>query len=190
MEKLTSLVWTRRVPLRALRVIWHISTVIVAGLIFAATAEAGARHARLSSDLTARLNSSSAAPVDVIVTGSQEKIARLAQRHGLQVKQVLSSGAVFTVSTQALSRLADDVEVESLSGNSVVQAHGVLTTDVTGADAAWAGEIAALGRVNGSGIGVAVIDSGISVNHPALEKRVIASVDFTDAKGKGYDFYG
>ena len=94
MEKLTSLVWSRRLPLRVLRVIWHISTVVVAGLVFAATAEAGARHARLSSDLTAHLNSASSAPIEIILTGSQEKIARLAQRHGLQIKQVLSSGAV------------------------------------------------------------------------------------------------
>ena len=51
---------------------------------------------------------------------------------------------------------------------------------MTGADAAWAGAIASLGKVNGSGIGVAVIDSGIADDHPALPGRVIASVDFTD----------
>ena len=33
MQISTSLEWTRRLPLRVLRVIWHVSTVMVAGLI-------------------------------------------------------------------------------------------------------------------------------------------------------------
>src|SRR5689334_18178974 len=123
MEKLISLDRTRRPSLRALRVIWHISTVIVAGLVFATPAEAGARRARLSSDLSAHLSASSNGAVDVIVSGSQEKIERLAQRHGLQIRKALSSGAVFSVSRQKLSLLADDQEVESLSGNAAVTSH-------------------------------------------------------------------
>jgi serine protease AprX len=64
-----------------------------------------------------------------------------------------------------------------------------VTTRFTGAEAAWSGAIQSLGKVNGSGIGVAVIDSGIA-NHPALQHRVIASFDFTDVNGHGEDFYG
>src|SRR5262245_44117889 len=145
METLKSLVRQRGVPLRALRVIWHISSVIVVGFVFAVSAEAGARHARLSSDLNARLNSASGGPEEIILTGSQEKIARIAQRHGLVAKRTLDAGAVFTVSKQALSRLADDVEVDSISANSSVRADALQTTDFTGADAAWAGDIKALG---------------------------------------------
>src|SRR6188472_2044155 len=132
METLTSLVRSRGVPLRALRVIWHISTVIVAGLIFAVSAEAGARHARLSSDLNAKLNSASGGPSEIILTGSQEKLARIAQRHGLTATRTLESGAVFIVSKQALARLADDVEVDSISANSSVHADALQTTDFTG----------------------------------------------------------
>src|SRR5262245_22139377 len=158
MEKLTSLDRTRRPSLRALRVIWHISTVIVIGLWSAPSAEAGARHARLSSDLSTHLGSASGAAVDVIVTGSQEKIERITRRHGLQIKKSLASGAVFSVSRQKLSLLADDAEIDALSGNATVRSHMALTTDVTGAEAAWSGAIRSLGAVNGSGIGVAVID--------------------------------
>ena len=79
--------------------------------------------------------------------------------------------------------------MDALSGNASVHSHMALTTEVTGADAAWSGAIESLGKVNGSGIGVAVIDSGIA-DHPALQNRVIASVDFTDRRGRGEDFYG
>jgi len=75
-------------------VIWHISTVIVVGLMFAGAAEAGARRARLSSDLSSRLTPAANGAFDVIVTGSVEKIDRLAQRPGLRIKEQLESGAV------------------------------------------------------------------------------------------------
>ena len=190
MENLTSVSRSWR-ALRSVRVIWHLSTVVVAvaSLAMAADAAAGRRHARLSSDLQAHLSSGSGA-VDVIISGSREKIARIAQRHGLSAARTLESGAIFRVSRQALDRLSQDVEVDALSGNARVHSHGVLTTDVTGADAAWAGEIRSLGPVNGRGIGVAVIDSGIAGDHPALANRVIANVDFTDPQGRGYDEYG
>ena len=128
--------------------------------------------------------------MDVIVSGSAEKIDRLAQRHRVHIKKMLSSGAVFTVSRQALDQLSQDQEVETLSGNATVHSHMALTTDVTGAEAAWSGAIESLGEVNGRGIGVAVIDSGIAKDHPALQNRVIASFDFTDRLGRGEDFYG
>jgi subtilisin family serine protease len=178
---------------RPIRVIWHISTVIIVGLLwqvpFAASAEAAGRRARLSSDLSARLKAASSGDVEVIVSGSVEKIERLASRHGLRIKKQLSSGAVFSVSTAKLDALSQDLEVEALSGNATVRSAMAMATAVTGADAALAGQIAKLGKVNGSGIGVAVIDSGIA-DHPALQNRVVASVDFTDARGRGDDFYG
>lgn len=189
MEKQQSITTKSRRTVRPLRVIWHVSSVIVASLWLssAVTADAGPRRARLSSDLQAMANGGTA---EVIVSGSQEKIARIAQRNGLTASKLLSSGAVFRVSKQALDRLAQDQEVESLSGNARVHSHGALTTDVTGADAVWAGKVASLGRADGSGIGVAVIDSGIAADHPALVNRVLISVDFTDPRGRGYDFYG
>lgn len=179
-----STIWTRR----PIRVIWHISTVIVAALLSASSADAGSRRARLSSELSTHLASGSG-DIEVIVTGSVEKTARLSQRHGLRVKKQLESGAVFSVSRQELDALSQDLEVESLSGNPLVRSAMALTTNVTGAEAAWSGAIESLGKVNGSGIGVAIIDSGIA-DHPALASRVVASVDFTDRRGRGVDFYG
>ncbi|HUQ86322.1 MAG TPA: S8 family serine peptidase, partial [Vicinamibacterales bacterium] len=179
---------------RPLRVIWHIAAGLVAAvalqLPIAVSADAGPRHARLSSDLAAHLTSGSGGDIDVIVSGSTETIDRLVRRHHLNLKKTLTSGAVFTVSRQVLDQLSQDQEVDTLSGNATVHSHMALTTQVTGADAAWSGAIKSLGKVNGSGIGVAVIDSGIAEDHPALQNRVIASYDFTDRRGRGQDLYG
>ena len=89
-----------------------------------------------------------------------------------------------------MEALSNDAEIEALSGDPVVRSHMAMTTATTGADAAWAGTVAALGAVNGRGIGVAIIDSGIA-DHPALRNRVVASVDFTDrAAAAAADEYG
>jgi hypothetical protein len=176
---------------RPVRVIWHIAASLVAAVLLqhplAGSADAGPRRARLSSDLSTHLASGSGS-VDVIVNGSVEKIDRLAARHGLRIKKNLASGAVFTVSRQTLDALSQDLDIEVLSGNATVRSAMALTTQFTGAEAAWSGAIQSLGKVNGSGIGVAVIDSGIA-DHPALQHRVVASFDFTDRHGRGEDFY-
>ncbi len=86
MEKSTPIKWPAW-PTRPMRVLWHISTVIVAGLVFATVADAGQRRARLSSDLTQHLNSNSAGTIEVIVSGSVETIDRIAKRHGLKVRR-------------------------------------------------------------------------------------------------------
>ncbi len=126
MSKLQPGTYTTRRPLK---VIWHIAAALVAAvalqLPFAASADAGPHRARLSSDLAAHLASGSTGDIDVIVSGSAEKIDRLARRHDLRIKKLLSSGAVFTVSRQVLDALSQDLEVETLSGNaSGALAHG------------------------------------------------------------------
>ena len=159
-------------------------------VVSAASAEAGPRRARLSSDLVAHLNSTSDASVDVIVTGSAESVDRLARRHGVRIKKFLSSGAVLSASRRDIDALAADGEFGAVSGNAIVRSHMAVTTAVTGAQAAWEGKVKSLGPVDGRGIGVAIIDSGIAFTHPALANRVIVNVDFTDPKGRGEDLYG
>ena len=162
------------------------ATAIVVG---AGVSAAGPKRARLSADLDAMLKSGASQSVDVIVSGTPERIARIARRHGLQVKKALTSGAVFAVSSQTLDALSKDEELESLSSDADVRSSSEITTELTGAEAAWSGEVAALGAVDGAGVGVAILDSGIS-NHPALAGRVVVNVDFTNSKGTGADSYG
>ncbi len=121
---------------------WQAATALFTIFVLLACATSSAasgRRARLSSDLTAHVNSGSSAPVNLIVSGPQERLARLVRRHGLRVKKILSSGAVLTASRAAMIALADDDEVEALSGDLMVRSHMAVATATTGADAAWAG---------------------------------------------------
>ena len=77
-----------------------------------------------------------------------------------------------------LDSLANDADVKSVAANAVVTSHMALATATTGAEAAWSGLVAALGAVNGSGVGVAIVDSGIAA-HSSLASKVVVSVDFT-----------
>ena len=121
---------------------WQAATALFTIFVLLACATSSAasgRRARLSSDLTAHVNSGSSAPVNLIVSGPQERLARLVRRHGLRVKKTLSSGAVLTASRAAMIALADDDEIEALSGDPMVRSHMAVATATTGADAAWAG---------------------------------------------------
>ena len=121
---------------------WQAATALFTIFVLLACATSSAasgRRARLSSDLTAHVNSGSSAPVNLIVSGPQERIDWLVRRHGLRVKKILSSGAVLTASRAAMIALADDDEIEALSGDPMVRSHMAVATATTGADAAWAG---------------------------------------------------
>ena len=158
-------------------------------VIGAGVSTAGPKRARLSSDLDALLKSGSNGSVDVIISGTPERVAVIAQRHNLRLKKALTSGAVFEVSRQTLDAMSNDVELEALSSDADVHSSSDITAEFTGAEAAWSGGVAALGAVTGKGVGVAIIDSGIA-NHPALAGKVVVNVDFTSPRGNGVDGYG
>ena len=115
--------------------------------------------------------SKSTAPVDVIVHGTADEIDALAARHGLTIRKRLDDGAVFranaaqldALSSESLSYLSRDVEVTSFMA---------VTDPAIGADQVWAG-VAGLPGFTGSGIGIAIIDSGVWAQHSALSGRVV-----------------
>jgi len=82
----------------------------------------------------------------------------------------------------ALRELAESGDIQFISSNQSVAALGHLTT-TTGADAVRT-QTDANGRrytLNGRGIGIAILDSGLDSNHKAFkdDNRILASVDFT-----------
>ena len=169
-----------------------LSCVVVSGLLLAtdAPADAQSRHARVSRDLEQRLQAGDIETTSVIVAGSRERIGRIAARHGLRITQELQTGAVLEVPAGALSALANDTEVDSLSSKHLVEAHMGVTNQTIGADLVQQGGWApGIGPLTGAGIGVAVIDSGVSAV-PELRGRIIASKDFTDSRGLGIDQHG
>ncbi len=180
---------TRRPPLSSsehngLRLLWlSLVSLSLAFCIAATAAEASDRgyHARLSSDRDAILRGAAAAPaggIDVILTGSPDFITRIATRHGASIKKSIQAGGVLTITPAQLLALANDAEITSLSLDATMHGEMADVVQVTGAAAAWHGEIAKLGAVTGRGIGVAIIDTGVA-NHTALAGRLLASFDFT-----------
>ena len=66
-----------------------------------------------------------------------------------------------------------------MSADATVRSQMAVTTQTTGAEAAWSGSSPNSVATSGRGVGVAIIDSGIAA-HPALAGRVVVNLDFTD----------
>ncbi|HEX8556934.1 MAG TPA: S8 family serine peptidase [Pyrinomonadaceae bacterium] len=82
----------------------------------------------------------------------------------------------------AVASLADREDVAYVSPDRLVTGAMAVTREATGAALAQAGVGKAPG-VTGKGVGIAILDSGVSTSHPDFQKngksRVAASVDFT-----------
>ena len=109
-----------------------------------------------------------------------------------------SGGSTTALSLRAdgrqVSGLAADRAVDHLSGDPEVRPSMSVAVKSTGADLTWAGTGGLLGiggiqGVTGQGIGVAVIDSGITV-HAALKGKVVANVSMLADDPSPADEYG
>lgn len=149
-------------------------------------AQQRARRARLSADLAEHISTGSAG-VDVIVRGTRAEVEALAARYNVRVKRHLRSGAVLQVTGGQLAAIQDDGAQDHISSDAPIRSSADVTAETIGADQVWEGA-GALSPLNGQGVGVAVIDSGVDARHVALRHRVVASVDFTG--GDGVDRYG
>jgi len=151
-------------------------------------------HAHLSADLLRHRDRHTSARARVIVHGDQAAIDEIAQRHHLQVVRRMEHSAVVVANSDELDRLASDGAVDHLSSDPPVKNWMSVSTIATGADQVRAGTPGLLGigkiaGVTGQGIGVAVLDSGISP-HSALANKVIASVSFVSGDPAVTDVYG
>ena len=93
-------------------------------------------------------------------------------------------GQVALVPNDAIEWLASQPEVASISLDRAVR--GTLQRTATGTGARWV--VDRLG-LDGAGVGVATIDSGIA-SHADLEGRVAHFVDFVNGQAQPYDDYG
>ena len=161
---------------------------LVIGLATSSTASA--QHARVSKDIAERLRNGDGSTTRVIITGSRASVEAVAARHGLRVRKWLQNGASINVPAGFLARVADDADVDKLSGDLPVQAHMAVTNVAIGSDQVhkdgWASGMKAL---TGNGVGVALIDSGVATM-AQLRTRIAARLDFTDAHGNGNDDNG
>src|SRR3954469_9556867 len=146
------------------------------------------RRARMSSDLVDRLAKRVEAAAPIIVSASDASIDGLVTRYGVRLKKRLAGGAVLEATGGQLDAISQDPEVAHIASDAKVFRQMAVTTEATGADQVWNG-LAGLRGLTGKGIGVAVIDSGVSTQHTALKNRVVAALDFT-ASGNVGDNYG
>jgi serine protease AprX len=121
------------------------------------------------------------------------RVQRLGAR--LNARLGLVKAIALTIPTSALTALAADPEVVSIHADHPLKGMDSVTNAAVNVSSAWnAG-------YDGSGIGVAIIDSGINDSHPDLwdaeqtHSRVVYHQDFTgtsttNSSGAKYDLYG
>src|SRR6266568_2167414 len=175
--------WGERLALLALMIL------LAAALSFAD----GNKH-KLSNDLDALKGSHNGASVDVIIQFNQTPTAahhQKVQNKGgvLKTKLDFIKGAHYSVPVESLDALADDPDVVYISPDRRLNGALDQTAAAVNANVAWQA------GWDGTGIGVAVIDSGIN-DHPDLystgggggKLRILYSQDFVG--GGTYDYYG
>ena len=167
---------------------------LVAGGAIGVSARAPEHRTRLSVDLLQHVDGDSTSRVRVIVHGARREVSAIAGRHGLVVVRWLRDGAVVRANAAELVRLAAEPALDRLSGDAVVGVSMSVSNRSTAADQTWAGTSGLLGiggipGVTGKGVGVAVIDSGITP-HAALKKKIVANVSFVPGDPSVADAYG
>ena len=154
----------------------------------------GSHRARLSVDLLAHEAHRSSKRVRVIVHGTPADVQAIAARHNLTIVRQLEESAVFAVNSAELSNLAADAAVDHVSPDARVRLMMSVSNVSTGAAQVRAGTWGLLGLVGsyapvtGQGIGVAILDSGVSP-HAAL-KNVVANVNFVSGSTQTTDAFG
>jgi serine protease AprX len=153
----------------------------------------GAHRAHLSIDLLAHEARQTLQRKRVIVHGTADEVQAIADRHHLTIVRLLPEGAVLLVNSSELTDLASDGLVDHISPDARVRLMMTVSNASTGATQVRAGRPGLLGLtgyapVTGKGVGVAVLDSGIS-SHVAL-RNIVASVNFVSGVNGTSDDFG
>src|SRR5689334_21352768 len=103
------------------------------------------------------------------------------------LRRELQGAVALEVSRAEFDAMANDSAFAHISADAPVVSDMAITNKVTGASAMWQGTGGLLGLLgtpgyDGTGIGVAVVDSGIAP-HSALDSRVIARVNLVSWEG-------
>jgi serine protease AprX len=164
------------------------SAYLCTGVSMAADGEASNGHkARLSADLVDSLANGSQ-NIEVIAHGTRGACETLARTYGLVIRKYLTNdGCLFRLTAGQLAALQQDDTQDHISGNTKIRGNDDVTAEAIGADQVWAG-VGELPSLDGGGITIAVIDSGIDQRHAALAGKVVATYDFTG--GDGTDRFG
>ncbi|HEX6163755.1 MAG TPA: S8 family serine peptidase [Vicinamibacterales bacterium] len=149
----------------------------------------------LSTDLLQLVVSGDDRPVRAIVRGDVAAIQTAAARDGITVLRVLNGLVVVEATPSVLNAFQNVEGVTSISLDNLVSPSMTVSDRAMAADQARAGSGGLLGSllgtpsVNGKGIGVAIVDSGIA-SHSALSGKVVASVNYATGETSAADAYG
>lgn len=124
--------------------------------------------------------------VRVIVQGDQHGLSLLGRRHPRGLRRALTGAAALELTRAEFEALARDSSITHISRDLPVVADMAITNKVTRADSVWQGTSGLLGigstpGYKGSGIGVAIVDSGIAP-HSAIGSRVVARANFVSTE--------
>jgi serine protease AprX len=157
------------------------------------------QHSKMSRDLSDMLQNKSGAMRVIVQYKSAPGATQFsrAQGRGAKLHGSLSSvrAGVFTMSPAAIRAMANDSDVAFISPDRPLKAMDDLTDAAVGVGNAWDS------GYDGTGVGVAIIDSGVNDNHDDLQdsagavSRVVYHQDFTgtatsNSNGAAWDLYG
>jgi serine protease AprX len=149
----------------------------------------------LSTDLLQLVVNGDDRPVRALVRGDVQAIQSAAARDGIPVLRVLDGLVVVEARPSVLDTLQNVAGVLSISIDNIVSPMMSVSDRAMAADQARAGSGGLLGAllgtpaVNGKGVGVAVVDSGIA-GHSALSGKVVASVNYATGESSTNDAFG
>jgi serine protease AprX len=171
-------------------------SVVVALLLSATLGIHGQGHrAKLSTDLLKHEARRGMSRERVIVRGSRLQIEAMASRHHLSIARFLDDSAVLLANGVELTDLASDAANDILSSDPPVVPFMTISERSTASDQVQAGTpglllgIGKIAGVNGTGITVAVLDTGISP-HPALAQKIVANVSLVSGDPQTGDAFG
>ena len=123
--------------------------------------------------------------VSVILQLNGQKSPRLQallKRNGIRLKKEFSNfnSSAVELPASVVDELASHGEVDSITEDDEVMALGHISS-TTGADdvRAQTNSTGVTTTLDGSGVGIAILDSGVQSNHKSLSPRVVYSQDFT-----------
>ena len=172
-------------------------------LVEAAHAERPGRYPRPKTDKVSLLLKGKKYRADEMVTvivtlngSSSDRFKALVEQKNVHKRRVMKNlrSLSLRLPFSMVDELASLPEVLHISSNEVVRTLGHVSL-TTGAEAGQAAALAAgRGVIDGSGVGIAILDSGIDLNHAQFAAnsngpRVVASVDFT-GENRTDDPYG
>ena len=151
----------------------------------------------LSTDLLGLVLSGDDQPVRAIIRGNVQTILSVASRDGLRVLRVLNGFVVVEATPSQLQALQGIVGIDAITRDALVRPTMSVSLKTMATEQARAGDGGLLGlgligatpAVSGKGIGIAVIDSGIS-SHAALSGKVVASVNYATGETSATDGFG